>query len=174
MYVESVPNRGSPPAVLLRQPFRDGSRKRTLANLSDWPQPQVDSLRRLLEGETLVAPSDALTITRSLPHGHVVAVLATLRSLGLEQLISRTASRQRDLVCAMIVARLLQPSSKLALARGLDLETASSSLGELLDLTRANEDDLYEAMDWLSRGNPPSSLSSPASGSPTARSCSTI
>jgi transposase len=151
MYVERVPNRNSPPAILLRQSVRDGAkiRKRTIANLSDWPLPQVDSLRRLLKGETLVSPNEALTITRSLPHGHVAAVLSTLRSLGLEQLISPTASRQRDLVCAMIVARILQPSSKLALARGLDLETASSSLGELLDLNRANEDDLYEAMDWL-------------------------
>ena len=151
MYVERVPNRNSPPAVLLRESVRDGSkiRKRTLANLSDWPQPQIDSLRRILKGETLVSPNDALHITRSLPHGHVAAVLGTLRSLGLEQLISPTASRQRDLVCAMIVARILQPSSKLAIARGLDLETASSSLGELLDLNRANEDDLYEAMDWL-------------------------
>jgi len=151
MYVERVPNRNSPPAILLRQSVRDGSkiRKRTLANLSDWPQPQVDSLRRLLRGETLVSPNDALLITRSLPHGHVAAVLGALRSLGLEPLISRTASRHRDLVCAMIVARILQPGSKLALARGLDLETASSSLGELLDLNRANEDDLYAAMDWL-------------------------
>lgn len=149
--MERVPNRNSPPAILLREAVRDGSkiRKRTIANLSHWPQPQIDSLRRLLKGETLVSPSDALTITRSLPHGHVAAVLGTLRFLGLDQLISHTASRQRDLVCAMIVARILQPSSKLALARGLDLQTASSSLGELLDLNRANEDDLYEAMDWL-------------------------
>jgi transposase len=151
MYVERVPNRNSNPAVLLRESVRDGSkvRKRTIANLSNWPQPQVDSLRRLLKGETLVSPGEALTITRSFPHGHVVAVLGTLRSLGLEQLISRTTSRQRDLVCAMIVARILEPGSKLALARGLVHETASSSLGELLDLGSANEDDLYEAMDWL-------------------------
>jgi hypothetical protein len=151
MYVERVPNRNSPPAVLLRESIREGSKilKRTLANLSAWPQSQVDSLRRLLKGETLVSPVDALLISRSLPHGHVAAVLGTLRSLGIEPLLSRTASRQRDLVCAMIVARILQPSSKLALARGLDLDTASSSLGEALDLSRADEDDLYEAMDWL-------------------------
>jgi transposase len=151
MYVERVPNRNSPPAVLLRESVRHGSKilKRTIANLSDWPQPQIDSLRRLLKGETLVSPSDVLLIARSLPHGHVAAVLSTLRLLGLETLLSRTASRQRDLVIAMIVARILQPGSKLALARGLDLETASSSLGEVLDLSRADEDDLYEAMDWL-------------------------
>ena len=151
MYVEQVPNRNSPPAVLLRESVRDGSkiRKRTIANLSAWPKPQVDSLRRLLKGETLVAPQDTLLIHRSLPHGHVAAVLGALRGLGLEQMLAHTASRQRDLVCAMIVARILQPSSKLALARGLDLETASSSLGEVLDLSRADEDDLYAAMDWL-------------------------
>ena len=151
MYVERVPNRNSPPAVLLRESVRDGStiRKRTIANLSDWPQPQVDSLRRLLKGETLVAPNDALLITRSLPHGHVAAVLGSLRSLGVEALLAPSASRQRDLVCAMIAARILQPSSKLAMARGLDSETASSSLGEVLDLSHADEDDLYEAMDWL-------------------------
>ena len=151
MYVESVPNRKSPPAILLRQSVRDGAKvvKRTLANLSEWPEAQVASLRRLLKGETLVSPHDAVVIPRSLPHGHVAAVLGTLRLLGLDQLLARTPSRPRDLVCAMIVARILQPGSKLALARGLDLDTASSSLGELLDLARANEDDLYAAMDWL-------------------------
>lgn len=156
MYVERVPNRNSPPAVLLRESVRDGSkiRKRTLANLSDWPQPRVDSLRRLLKGETLVSSKDALLITRSLPHGHVAAVLNTVRSLGIEQLLSRTASRQRNLVCSMIVARILQPCSKLAMARGLDLDTASSSLGEVLEISRADEDDLYEAMDWLLERQP--------------------
>jgi transposase len=151
MYVERVPNRNSPPAILLRESFRDGSqiRKRTIANLSDWPQPKLDSLRRLLKGEILVSPNDALSITRSLPHGHVAAVLGSLRSLAVEPLLSPSGSRQRDLVCAMIVARILQPGSKLAMARGLDAETASSSLGEVLDLSRADEDDLYEAMDWL-------------------------
>lgn len=151
MYVDSVPNRKSPPAILLRESVRDGSQvlKRTIANLSDWPEAKVTSLRRLLKGETLVSPNDALLISRSLPHGHVAAVLGTLRLLGLDQLLAPSASRPRDLVCAMIVARILQPGSKLALARGLDLETASCSLGEVLDLSRANEDDLYEAMDWL-------------------------
>ena len=151
MYVERVPNRKSPPAILLRESVRVGSKiiKRTLANLSDWPQAQIDSLRRVLKGDTLVAPQDALSINRSLPHGHVAAVLGSLRSLGLDQLFARTASRVRNLVCAMIVARILQPGSKLALARGLGIETASTSLGDVLELGRADEDDLYEAMDWL-------------------------
>ncbi len=151
MYVDRVPNRNSPPAVLLRESSRDGGKiiKHTLANLSHWPEAQIDSLRRVLKGDTFPDSSSPLLVTRSLPHGHVAAVLGALRSLGLDQIVSPTASRQRDLVCAMIVARILQPSSKLATARGLGLDTASSSLGELLNLSRADEDDLYDAMDWL-------------------------
>lgn len=151
MYVESVPNRNSPPAVLLRESVRDGSKihKRTLANLSSWPATQVDLLRRVLKGEQLVPPEQAFHIVRSLPHGHVAAVLGTLRQLGLHHLISRSRGRERDLICALITARILDPRSKLATARGLDEETASSSLAELLDLACCTADDLYEAMDWL-------------------------
>lgn len=151
MYVDTVPNRNSPPAVLLRESWREGrkSRKRTLANLSHWPPARVDLLRRLLKGETLVSPSEALRISRSLPHGHVAAVLGALRRLGVENILRQTRSRQRDLVVAMIVARVLDPRSKLATARGFGQETASSSLGEILELSTADEDDLYEAMDWL-------------------------
>jgi hypothetical protein len=151
MYVESVPNRNSPPAVLLRESVRDGSkiRKRTLANLSSWPPAQVDLLRRVLKGEDLVPRQQAFQIVRSLPHGHVAAVLGTLRRLGLHDLLSRSRGRERDLVCALITARILDPRSKLATARGLDEETASSSLAELLELGSATADDLYEAMDWL-------------------------
>ena len=151
MYVERVPNRNSPPAVLLRESIREGGtvRKRTIANLSGWPDSQVDSLRRVLKGEDLVSARDALKITRSLPHGHVASVLGSLRSVGVEQLLSQSPCRHRDLVCSMVVARIVQPSSKLAMARGLDSDTASSSLGEVLDLSRADEDDLYQAMDWL-------------------------
>ena len=151
MYVDTVPNRNSPPAVLLRESWREGrkSRKRTLANLSHWPPARVDLLRRVLKGETLVSPSEALRISRSLPHGHVAAVLGALRRLGVENILCRTRSRQRDLVVAMIVARVLDPRSKLATARGFGQQTASSSLGEILELSTADEDDLYEAMDWL-------------------------
>src|SRR5580698_9923735 len=151
MYVERVPNRSSPPAILLRESSRDGGKiiKRTVANLSHWPPPQIDSLRRVLKGETFPDSSCSLVVTRSLPHGHVASILGSLRSLGLDRIICPSPSRQRDLVCAMIVARIFQPSSKLATARGFGLDTASSSLGELLKLAHANEDDLYEAMDWL-------------------------
>ena len=151
MYVAVVPNRNSPPAILLRESVREGSkiRKRTLANLSSWPPAQVESLRRLLKGESLIGPDQALQIVRSLPHGHVAAVLGTLRQLGLDDLFARSRCRERDLVCALVTARVVDPRSKLATARGLDEETASSSLAGLLQLASADADDLYAAMDWL-------------------------
>jgi transposase len=151
MYVETVPNRNSPPAILLREATREGKkiRKRTLANLSAWPANQIDALRRLLKGEVLVPASDALHITRSLPHGHVAAVLGTMQRLGLDKTIDSVSSRQRSLALAMIAARILEPRSKLALARGLDPQTAASSLAQTLALAVADEDDLYAAMDWL-------------------------
>lgn len=156
MYVESVPNRNSPPAVLLRESYREGQtiRKRTLANLSSWPAAQVDSLRRVLRGELLPPPADQLQITRSLPHGHVAAVLGTMRRLGLEKHIDSSRSPQRNLILALIAARLLEPGSKLATARSLQQETASSSLAELLALDDISEDDLYTAMDWLLERQP--------------------
>jgi hypothetical protein len=151
MYVERVPNRNSPPAVLLRESVREGkkTRKRTLANLSHWPEEQIAALRRVLKAETLVGPSDALEITRSLPHGHVAAVLGTMRRLGVAELIELKASRNRDLVLAMIASRILDPRSKLATARGLDSETASNSLAAMAGIESIDEDDLYRAMDWL-------------------------
>ena len=151
MYVDTVPNRNSPPAILLRESAREGKRirKRTLANLSDWPPAQVDLLRRVLKGETLVAPEQALEVIRSLPHGHVAAVLGTLRRVRLPELIHRGDCRQRDLVLAMVAARILEPRSKLATARGLAPPTCGSSLSEMLALGSVDEDDLYQAMDWL-------------------------
>ncbi len=151
MYVETVPNRNSPPAILLREGWREGrkTRKRTLANLSHWPPAQVQLLRRVLKGETLVGPDEALRLSRSLPHGHVAAVLGMLRQMGLENLLDRKHHRRRDLSVAMILARIIEPQSKLATARGFQPATASSSLGEVLGLGAADEDDLYEAMDWL-------------------------
>lgn len=156
MYVDVVPNRDSPPAVLLRESWREGKkiRKRTLANLSSLPAPQVHLLRRVLRGETLVSADDALTLIRSLPHGHVAAVLGTLRGLGLDKIFAAKRSRQRDLVAAMIVARILEPGSKLAAARGLQAATASSSWGAELGLDDADSDQLYEAMDWLLERQP--------------------
>jgi transposase len=152
MYVTRVPNRGSPPAVLLRESYRDGGKvkTRTLANLSRWPDHKVDKLQRALKGlPAAVELSEAFEITRSLPHGHVAAVLGTARRLGVEELIDATPSRHRDLVVAMLVAQVIDPGSKLAFARGLRTETATSSLGQLLGVSGCDEDDLYDAMDWV-------------------------
>jgi transposase len=152
MYVARVPNRGSPPAILLRESYReDGKVKnRTLANLSHWPAAKVDDLRRVLKGQSPTLDlCEAFEITRSLPHGHVAAVLGTARRLGIEELIDSAPSRRRDLVVAMLVAQVIDPGSKLATARGLRAETATSSLGGLLGLSSCDEDDLYAAMDWV-------------------------
>jgi hypothetical protein len=151
MYVEVVPNRGSPPAVLLRESVREGGkiRKRTLANLSAWPPEQVTRLRHVLRGDPLVPPTEAVEIVRTRPHGHVAAVLGTLRRLELDRLLDAQRSRRRDLSVAMIVARLLDPCSKLATARGLGEDTLFTSLGEALEIQTAEADELYEAMDWL-------------------------
>ena len=135
MYIEAVPNRNSPPAILLRESYRvDGKvKKRTLLNLSDWPTELIEGLRTLLKGGTALPPGqDAIIIKRSLPHGHVAAVLGTLRRIGLDRLlgpISEAPNRCRDLVVAMIVARLIAPLSKLATAKALDPITAACSLG---------------------------------------------
>jgi transposase len=157
MYIETVPNRGSPPAILLRESYRVGGKvkKRTLLNLSDWPRNVVEGLRALLKGGT-VLPSggDGITIKRSLPHGHVAAVLGALRSVGLDQLLGPTGNRCRDLVVAMIVARLIAPVSKLATAKALDQATAASSLGSVLGLGAVDEDELYTALDWLLERQP--------------------
>jgi transposase len=151
MYIARIPNRNSPPAILLRESYREGGKvkSRTLANLSHLPDSQIELLRRVLKGETLVGAHDAFDIVRSRPHGHVVAVLGTLRQLGLPALLARAPSRERQLVEAMIVARVLDPRSKLATARGLGGETLFSSLGEMLALEVLEVDELYEALDWL-------------------------
>jgi hypothetical protein len=153
MYVATVPNRNSPPAILLRQSFRQGGKvnNRTLANLSDWPPAQIEALRQVLKGNTFVGPlpPDSFDIVRSLPHGHVAAVLGSLRKLQLESLLNPHPGRERDLVVAMIVARILDPASKLATTRALHADTLHHSLGEVLRVDDAEETELYRAMDWL-------------------------
>lgn len=156
MYIATIPNRSSPPAILLRESYRQGGqvKTRTLANLTAWPPAQLEALRRVLRGDLLVAPDDALEIVRSLPHGHVAAVLGTVRRLGVDGLIAAKKSEPRELVLAMIVARILAPQSKLATARGLGPDTASTSLGAVLHVEAADADALYSAMDWLLRRQP--------------------
>jgi transposase len=151
MYIARIPNRGSPPAILLRESYREGRavKTRTLANLSKWPPDQIEALQRVLRGEALVAPDEAFEIVRTRPHGHVAAVLGTLRKLGVDKLLSGKRTRQRDLTVGMIVSRILDPRSKLATARGMGRETLFSSLGEVLEVGEVEVDELYEAMDWL-------------------------
>lgn len=156
MYIEVVPNRKSPPTVLLRESKRQGQRiiKRTLANLSALPAAQVELLRRSLKGEVLLGAQDRFEIERSWPHGHVAAALGLARAIGLPELLHTSPSRERDLVLAMVVARLLAPASKLATARGLDAETATTSLAPVLGIEDVEVDALYGALDWLVERQP--------------------
>lgn len=147
MYIDEVPNRNSRPAILLRESRRQGHKtiKNTLANMTDWPREVVDAIRLVLKGETLVPKEGVFAIERSVPHGHVEAVLGTLRRLGLEDLIASKRCRERDLVVAMVVQRLVAPCSKLATTR----EWQDTTLGEELGVLDASEDELYAALDWL-------------------------
>jgi hypothetical protein len=157
MYIEAVPNRNSPPAILLRESYRqDGKvRKRTICNLSDWPAAHIEGLRGVLKGGVVIpAERDAFTITRSLPHGHVAAALGTARKIGLDRMLSAERDRCRDLALALVVGRILGPASKLATARALSLTTAASSLGDMLGLGEVDEDELYAALDWLLQRQP--------------------
>jgi hypothetical protein len=132
---------------LLRRSIRKGKTvtHETLGNLSHLPDHVIDLIKRSLKGETFVPAADAFRITRSLPHGHVEAVLKMIRKLGLDEIIAAEPSRSRDLVVAMIVERLVFPSSKLANTR----HWHDTTLAEELDVADANEDQLYDAMDWL-------------------------
>jgi hypothetical protein len=156
MYIDIVPNRNSPPAVLLRESWREGKKthKRTVANLTGLPEEAIDALRRSLKGERLVPAESVFAIERSLPHGHVAAVVGTLRRIGLDAVLGSRASRERDLVVAMVAARILSPGSKLATARGLDADSATSTLAEELGVEDASAEDLYAAMDWLLERQP--------------------
>src|ERR1700746_1946809 len=158
MFIETVPNRTSPPAVLLRESYRDEqgrAQKRTLASLSKLPGDIVDGLKALLKGGTVIGTGpDEMRIARSLPHGHVAAVLGTLRRIGPDLLILSTAKdaasrRHCDLVVAMIVDRLIAPRSKLGFVRAVDEETAATSLGAVLRLGAGKAREAYEALDWL-------------------------
>jgi hypothetical protein len=151
MYIEAVPNRGSPPAILLRESFRHNGRvkKRTLANLSDWPTALVEGFRTLLKGGIAVA-AEGIGIRRALPHGHAAAVLGTIRLIGLDRLLGKPSDpRLAPLAIALIASRLISPTSKLATARDLTADTACSSLGRLLGLGAVDQVELYRALDWL-------------------------
>jgi transposase len=147
MYIASVPNRNSRPAILLREGYReDGKVKnRTIANLTDWPLEQIEGLRRLLKGEKLFSVDDAFEKISSLHHGHVRAVLCAMDQLGFKKLIASRPSRERDIVTAMVAWRIIRPASKLSMQR----TWKDTTLPDLLGIRNVNEDDLYNAMDWL-------------------------
>ena len=154
MYATIIPNWNSPPAILLRESYReDGKTKnRTLANLFKWPTDRIELLRAVLRGDKLLPADQVVQIERALPHGHVLAALATARRAGLEALLPRRGSqRKRDLAYGLIVARLLEPAAKLATARMLDPATASHSLGEMLGLGSVSAGEVYAALDWLGK-----------------------
>jgi Transposase DDE domain len=152
MYVAVIPNRSSPPAILLRESYRESgkTKNRTLANLSDWPTERIEQLRAVLRGDRLLPATEAVQIVRALPHGHVLAALTSARQIELDALLPRRApQRRRDLALALIIARLLDPAAKLATARMLDTATASHSLGEMLGLGRVSAREIYATLDWL-------------------------
>ena len=147
MYIDKVPNRDSPPAILLRESYREDGKvlKRTVANLTHWPPHVVEAIRLALKRKKLVPMEEAFSIQRSLPHGHVELILSMVRKVGLDRLIGSKPCRQRDLVLAMIVERLIRPCSKLATTR----HWHSTTLAQELGVADADEDELYEALDWL-------------------------
>ncbi len=152
MHVHIVPNRNARPCLLLRESYREGGKvkKRTLLNLTNWPSELVEGLKVLLKGGKAIEDlKEAFDVGESRPYGHVATVLAVVRKLGLDRIIEPTRDRNRDLIMAMLVARILAPGSKLATARGFDLEYGVSALGRLLDVESADEREMYSAMDWL-------------------------
>jgi hypothetical protein len=156
MYVTRVPNRTSPPAVLLRESFRvgDAVKSRTLANLSHWPDAKIEALRAVLKDELLRPAAGGFAILRSPPHGHVAAVLGTARKLGLDRLLPQRPARLMKLLLAMIVGRVIAPAAKLSTARQLSAASAAHSLGEVLDLGAVDADELYGALDLLGAAQP--------------------
>ena len=157
MYIEAVPNRNSPPAILLRESYReDGKvRKRTLANLSALSPEVIDGLKVLLRGGVAVPSAEEMfVVERSLPHGHVAAVLGAARGVGAAQWFASAAAPLQPLLLAMLVARVIEPGSKLATHRVLHDETATSSLGRVLGVGQCKADDLYRALDWLHEAQP--------------------
>lgn len=148
VYVERIPNRTSPPAMLLREAWRDHGRvrKRTIANFSAWPAARIEALRRVLRDQPLVCADELFTVETSLPRGHVEAILGLLRRLGLDTAIASKRSRARALVLAMIVERLIHSCSTLATTRSW----STTTLGESpLGVVDADVDELYDALDWL-------------------------
>src|ERR1700721_4104617 len=153
MHIDIVPNRKSPPAVLLRESYREGThvRKRTLANLSALSAAQVDAIRRTLRGETLVPLADLFEIVHSRHHGQVQAIRTAMTQLGFESLIASRPSRERDLIVAMVMARIIEPTSKLSTTRWWHTTTLPDAMG----VADADAADLCGPLDWVSPRHDP-------------------
>ncbi len=152
MYVATIPNRGSPPTIIIREGYREGGKvkNRTIANITHWPSEQIEALRLVLQGKRVAEVDKVFEKVDSRHHGHVQAVLTAVRRLGLDTLICATPCRERDIIVGVVVARICEPDSKLAMTRWWQ----DTTLPELLDLGDVDEDDIYEAMDWLLRRQP--------------------
>ena len=147
MHIDVVPNRGSRPAYLLRESYREGTHvhKRTLANLSSLSDDQIHAIRAVLRGESLAPAADRFEVISSRAHGHVQAVDVAIQRLGFARLLAARGSRERDLVLAMVAARIVAPQTKLATTRWWHTSTLAEDFG----VADATEDELYSAMDWL-------------------------
>lgn len=152
MHIDIVPNRGSAPAVLLRESYREDSKvkKRTLANLSSLSMEQVETIRMVLKGQRLAPVADLFECIESRHHGHVQAVRSAMQRLGFFDLVASQASRERDIVCAMVASQILEPASKLGFTRWWQ----NTTIPEVFGVADASEDDLYSAMDWLAQRQP--------------------
>ena len=152
MYIEKIPNRNSPPCILVRESYRQDGKvhKRTLANITHLSDELIDAIGKLLKGGQIIEDfKDDFHIIRSLPYGHVQSILSVINDIGLKPLISSRGGKELKLVIAMIVSRMVNPGSKLATARSISSETCSTALGDLLEIERVSETDFYCAMDWL-------------------------
>src|SRR5271157_3405204 len=157
VYITTIANRNSPPAVLLRESYRERGKvkSRTLANLSKWPPAKIDALRRVLADEPMQpAATQRFEIERALAYGDVAAALGTLRQIGLDRILPRRPERLAKLILAMVVARVIEPAAKLATARQLSDATAAHALGALLGLGEVDADELYAALDRLQAAQP--------------------
>ena len=149
MHIDVIPNRKSRPAYLLRETFREGNkvRKRTVANLSALTDEQIHALRAILKGEQLYPAETLFNVIGSRAHGHVEAVRTAMTKLRMGPLLDTAPSRERDLVLAMLAARILSPRTKLATTRWWHTTTLAEDFG----VTDASETDLYAAMDLAAR-----------------------
>jgi len=152
MYIEKIPNRNSPPCILVRESYRqdDKVHKRTLANITHLSDEVIDGIAKLLKGGQIIEDcEDEFHIIRSLPYGHVFATLSVINQIGLKSMISSRDCKELHLVIALIISRIVNPGSKLATARSMSRETCSTALGDVLGIERVSETDFYHAMDWL-------------------------